>query len=196
MAASVDSKSTLYPAKVGCLVALALLVGLIGTCGVLLNEMTTTRVRTYKPVEVVRRGDREELRRRGTPLDLPGATLSAEWYTYDNEVINQPPYKLSIDLQAADDGVERIEIVEIELQSSRGRTYAFADTIAWPLVLRPGDRESVSGKLEPAFEFGYAEGEEIVTMMRVRVVGPAGARMVVLRTHWVPVMVSYFSPIV
>lgn len=161
-------------------------------------EMTTQRVHAYKPAEAVKRGDREELRPRFSAFRDPAATINLEWFTYDNEVIDRPPYKLFIQIQPRVPDLQRVIVDEVRIQSSLGRRYAFSDTLRWPVTISI-DHEHGYGsaaRLEPAFMFGYRVGEEITTRIRMRMVTSSGERAVVLETRWVPVLVTRFSPIV
>ncbi|HEX8319277.1 hypothetical protein [Longimicrobium sp.] len=176
--------------------ALALFLVLGLSCYVVIGEMTTARVQAYKPAEAVARGDGEELRPRCSRFDVGQAWLCMEWHTYDNETINQPPYKLAIDVTPKTPDVERVFIDEIVISSNRGRRYAFADSIRWPVEVPLRPAEGARRKMEPAFHFDFGGGEEIQTRVRLRFVRASGATTVVVRTRWLPVVVKHFSPIV
>ena len=104
-----------------------------GSCYALLREMTTTRIETYKPAEVVERGRKQELRERCADFALREVTICIEWFTYDNDTINRTPYKLLIAASRPAAGLQRVMVEEISLSSSLGRRHVFADTLGWPL---------------------------------------------------------------
>lgn len=171
---------------------------LVGTCYVRLTGMMTHVVHTYKPAEAVARGNHDELARRFAGFPDPAAMISLEWNTYDNPVVNRPPYKLYISVQTRVPDLRRVMVDEVRIRSSRGRTYTFSDTLRWPLAIDIDPREEYAGmRLEPAFPFGHGEGEEITTRIRLRMVTSTGEeRPVVLETRWVPVRVKRWVPIV
>lgn len=175
--------------------AVLLLLG--GSCYACLHEMTTQRVHAYKPAEAVERGNREELQPRFSAFRDAAATINLEWFTYHNEVIDRPPYKLFIRIDPKVPDLQRVIVDEVRIESSLGRGYAFSDTLRWPVGIDIDHEQGYSSVwLEPAFMFGYREGEEITTRIRMRMVTSAGERAVVLETRWVPVLVTHFSPIV
>jgi hypothetical protein len=182
-----------HPFTIGAVVLL--LLG--GGCYAWMHRMTTYRVHAYKPAEEVRRGDPEELRMRLSAFPDPAANIELEWYSYDNKVINRPPYKLFIRIEPRVPDLQRVMVDEVRIQSSLGRVHEFADTIRWPVAI-PIDHEEGYGTalLEPAFMFGYGEGEEITTRIRLRMVTTSGERSVVLETRWLPVRVTRFTSVV
>lgn len=168
-----------------------------GGCYACLHEMTTQRVQAYKPWETVERGNRDDLRRRFSPFRDPAATINLEWFTYDNEVIDRPPYKLFIRIDPKVPDLERVMVDEVQIRSSLRRSYAFSDILRWPVGITIDHKTGYGAVvLEPAFMFGYREGEEITTRIRLRMVTSSGERTVVLETRWVPVRVTRFTPIV
>ncbi|MBB4634253.1 hypothetical protein [Longimicrobium terrae] len=180
----------------GCVYALlGTMLLLMGSCWLLLDEMMTERIHTYKPVEAVARGDQEELGSRCSNFELPEATVCMEWFTYDNDVINHPPYKLTIRVSPRTTDLRRVTVEDVSLSSSRGRRYAFADSIRFPVAVGLDTMRSWL-KLEPALAFDHRGGETIRTQTRLRLSLPSGDRVVVLRTRWVPTVVERFSPIV
>jgi hypothetical protein len=185
-------KNSRIPLYVGAVIML-----LVGACYLRLTAMMTQIVHTYKPEAVVQRGNPDELDRRPAYFPDAAAMIYMEWYTYDNEVIDRPPYKLSIGIQARVPTLRRVMVDEVQIRSSKGRTYAFSDTLRWPVVIEI-DPEKGGGyrTLEPAFPFGYGEGEEITTRIRLRMVTDAGERPVLLETRWLPVRVKRWVPIV
>ena len=182
-----------HPFTIGAVVLL--LLG--GGCYAWMHSMTTYRVYTYKPAEEVRRGDADELRMRFSAFPDPAANIELEWNTYDNLEINSPPYKLFIRIEPRVPGLQRVMVDEVRIQSSLGRVYAFSDTLRWPVAI-PIDHEEGHGTalLEPAFMFGYGEGEQITTRIHLRMVTSSGERVVVMETRWLPVRVTRFTSIV
>jgi hypothetical protein len=180
-----------YPIRIA--VAVFLLMG--GGCYACLHEMTTARENAYKPREAVERGDREELRRASVFRD-PAAAIHLDWRASVGERISGPPYWLAIRIEPRVPGLV-VMVDEVRIQSSLGRHYAFSDTLRWPvaITMRPEYGYGFVG-LQPAFNFGYAEGEKITTHIRMRMVTPSGERRVVLETEWVPVRVTRFTSIV
>lgn len=184
--------SSRIPLYVGAVIML-----LVGACYLRLNAMMTHVVHTYKPEEVVERGRHDELDRRSAYFPDAAAMIDLEWHTYHNEVIDRPPYKLAIGVQPRVPDLRRVMVDEVQIRSSHRRTYTFSDTLRWPVAV-----EIVPAKgggyviLEPAFEFGHGEGEEITTRIRLRMVTATGERPVVLETRWLPVRVKRWVPIV
>jgi hypothetical protein len=178
-------------------IAAAVLLLLGGGCYACMYELTTKRVHAYKPAEAVKRGDPEELRPRSSAFRDHAAAIDLEWYTYDNKVYDRPPYKLFIRIEPKVPDLVRVMVDEVRIQSSLGRVYEFSDTLRWPVPIDV-DHEKGYGVtvLGPAFTFGYDEGEEITTRIRLRMVTPSGERAVVLETRWVPVLVTRFTPVV
>ena len=169
---------------------------LAGTCYVAVAKATTVRVQAYKPAEAVARADREELRVRCSVFEFEQASLCMEWFTYDNDTINQPPYKLVIDVLPKTSELKRVLVEEIIVSSSAGRRYSFADSIPWPIEMALRPAHAGWRTLEPAMRFDFDGGEEIWTRVRLRFVLASGEKTVTVRTRWVPVVVKYFSPIV
>jgi hypothetical protein len=182
-----------HPFTIGAVVLL--LLG--GGCYAWMHSMTTYRVHAYKPAEEVERGNPEELRIRFSTFRDPAATIHLEWFTYDNEVFDRPPYKLFIRMEPRVPGLVRVMVDEVRIQSSLGRAYTFSNAIRWPVAI-PIDHAEGYGfvLLEPAFMFGYGEGEQITTRIRLRMVTASGERSVVLETRWVPVRVTRFTSVV
>ena len=178
------------------LVKAAILVILLamGSCYALLREMTTMRLETYKPVEVVERGRKEELEDRCAEFALREVTICMEWFTYDDDTTHRAPYKLLIAASRPAAGLRSVVVEEIALTSSLARRHLFADTLRWPLAVPLGGTSVLL--LEPALRLDYRAKEEISTRIRLRIVTASGARRVVLRTRWVPVQVESFTPIV
>lgn len=179
------------------LYATATVMLLVGACYLRLNAMMTHIVHTYKPEAVVERGNHDELDRRPAYFPDAAAMIDVEWYTYDNQVIDRPPYKLSIGIERRVPDLDRVMLDEVRVRSSKGRTYAFSDTLRWPVII---EIEPETGRgnqtLEPAFHFGHGEGEEITTRIRLRMMTSAGERPVVLETRWLPMRVKRWVPIV
>lgn len=179
------------------LYATATVMLLMGACHLRLNAMMTHIVHTYKPEAVVERGSYDELDRRPAYFPDPAAMIDLEWYTYDNQVIDRPPYKLSIGVERRVADLGRVMVDEVRVRSSKGRTYAFSETLRWPVII---EIEPETGRgyqtLEPAFPFGHGEREEITTRIRLRMVTSAGERPVVLETRWLPVRVKRWVRIV
>lgn len=182
--------------RFGFRIAAGVLLLLGGTCYAWIHDATTQTVHAYKPAEAVERGNRDELDDRASAFRDEAATINLEWFTYDNEVIDRPPYKLRIDIDPKRPDLRRAMIDEVRIRSSVGAAYAFADTLRWPVPIEIDPETGGSVLLEPAFWFGYGEGEEITTRIRLRMVTDAGERPVVLETRWVPVRVIRFVPIV
>lgn len=114
----------------GCVYALlGTMLLLMGSCWLLLDEMMTERIHTYKRAEAVARGDQDELGLRCSNFERPEATVCMEWFTYDNDAINQPPYKLAISVSPETKNLRRVTVEEVALTSSLGRRYEFADSI-------------------------------------------------------------------
>lgn len=186
-------RSRFSPVTIGA--AVLLLLG--GGCYACFHELTTQRVHTYKPAEAVQRGDPKELRPRFSTFHDPAAAIKLEWFTYDNQVFDRPPYKLFIRIDPKVPGLQRVIVDEVQIRSSLGRSYAFSDTLRWPVTITIDHADGYGGALlEPAFMFGYDEGEEITTRIRMRMVTASGERSVVLATEWVPVRVTRFTPVV
>jgi hypothetical protein len=119
-----------------------------------------------------------------------------EWFTYDNDAINQPPYKLVVDVLPKTPELQRVLVEEIVVTSSVGRQYVFADSIHWPLEIALRPAHAGWRKLEPAMRFDFHGREEIRTRVRLRFVLASGDKSVTIRTRWVPVVVKQFAPLV
>jgi len=165
----------------------------MGTCYAVLHEMTTMRVETYKPAEVVERRRKQELQDRCAEFVLREVTICMEWFTYDNDTINRTPYKLLIAAVRPAADLRSVMVEEIALSSSLGRRHVFADSLPWPLEVPLADTADLL--LEPALRIDYGAEEEISTRIRLRIVTASGERRVVLRTRWVPVRIESFMPV-
>lgn len=174
---------------------IVLLVGL--TCGggyVWLKSRATYYVEDYKPEAIVSRGDIEELQSRFTALDFKHATLHLEWYTYDNRKINRGPYKLRMSLGSQSPDFQHLEIDEIEIESDRGVSYHFAETIQWPIVLKAvGSQPHI---LEPSFPFQFHQHEIIITKFKIRIHSHQSVEEKTINMKWLPVRVKHLAPLV
>lgn len=158
---------------------------------------STYYVEAYKPEDVVASKDAAALRDRFTTFELDLARVHLEWNTYDNDVINEAPYKLLVVVEPLAPELRAVQISSLEVTSSLGSEYAFDESIEWPIIAEiAGDTTRLSWKFDPGFMFRF-DDQEIVSS-RVVLAFDDGAHLSEhsLDVRWMPVHVRHVAPIV
>ena len=152
-------------------------------------------VKAYKTESEIHRGDQVELRSRFSTIEFEGLYLHLEWYTYDNFIINRPPYKLFVVSEPKSSDFERIEVVEISLSSSLGREYVI-DSGVFPVTLKNENMKRDSHTFEPALSFRFGKKEKISSSIKIRIFTKNSVLEKELKLRWEPVKVKHYAPII
>ncbi|SMF67029.1 hypothetical protein SAMN02745866_04288 [Alteromonadaceae bacterium Bs31] len=152
-------------------------------------------VKAYKTESEIRRGDQVELLSRFSTIEFKDLYLHLEWYTYDNFIINRPPYKLLVVSEPKSSDFERIEIVDVALSSSLGREYSI-DSGVLPVTLKNENMGRDSHTFEPALSFRFGKKEKISSIIKLIIFTKNGVLEKELNLRWEPVEVKHYAPIV
>lgn len=169
------------------------------------NYMGSYSVQTYKPFPFP---PQEQLADRFALFPTKFGTIGIEWNTYDNKVINAPPYKLTFSIRdnisydrpgsykdrEKFEKVEYVLIDKIQIKSDSQKTYTISDSHAFPIKL---DRDKYYIELEPAFGFDFQGGEIVHTQIDIRFKLKTGEMVPEsLTTEWHPIAIDDFAPVV
>ena len=159
----------------------------------------TYYVEAYKSLKTINSGNDEKLSDRFDAYELDNAILYIEWYTYDNKVINQSPYKLLVNVKSKNNKLQSIFITEIKIISSLGKRYKVYEHDSMPVLVysKKTSSDSISYKVfEPAFNFNFKQNEEIELQMTLDLIINGSRETKVIKDKYSPVRVKHYAPVV
>lgn len=158
---------------------------------------STYYVETYKPEQIALRGIQKELQSRFYDVNMNDYTLNIEWFTYDNKVINKPPYNLFLVIDPKNNKVNKVYIDKIKVSSTLDKQYKFDKELPRIIYKRTdGVLNRQSYKFSESFDFQFDSKEQIVLTFTIVTEYDDQTISKDFEIKFLPIKVKHYAPIV